>query len=803
MRLLAMLWVICLAGCSGSSDVCSAATCGGCCTAAGVCETGLTVSACGEGGVACTACGGGAQCVSSHCTAACTPTTCAALGATCGQVPDGCGGVLACGSCTGGKVCGGGGVANVCGDGSCTSTTCAALGKSCGVISDGCSSTIDCGTCGAGTTCGGSGVPNVCGIPTGGTGGGSGTGGGTSSGGGSGTGGSSGGSAGPCVCPAGYSCSSGACRGGNAENLTLDVLSPNVISVGGTVQYNGAAPISEVPSTACATLKLTRADRKFSASLPVECNAAGNVSFSGRVVAGVYDVELSSGSSLRVPQLPFRLSAVDFSTSRLNMVLAFTGPAMVHVTGKVLRNGARPALATPPTCGFLRFLHQGDPKETVARVSCQSTGDFTFEVDLAPGPTTIKLQETSLGGDLTSQTLPGTYTIAAGMGPLTLDTKGLTLSGAITLNTKAPSLFTGYKRVGVELKSTTTGGQVLRILASGANYTVNALPGTYDVSVLVEVTDSVAPIRVVVFPSRSLTASTTLNLDATLSTTPIGTTLKHNGASLGSECYFVRFTSLTDGSSYSFGCPMYGTTVSRVTPGSYRVDVDGVGDGTLPPGTWPAGNFTIPASTAVVQLNLGVTTPGLALASFQVRHNGAAPVVFPPQGSNCGRLLITPAGMTDTAWQPGFSCASSGGFTVSNLRLTRGTYSVSVLGDQLSSSLPNTAKLVAPSLVIASAAPSTVLDVMTPPMARVSGRVLSNGTSPLVLQSSATCGEVVFENTNGVDHQRLPLQCGSAAQLTFQGVVVSGTYRVSVRGDMNEVLLPPDPVVVVDALVVP
>src|SRR5215470_20055557 len=35
----------------------------------------------------------------------CTPTTCAAQGATCGTISDGCGGVLTCGTCSSGQTC--------------------------------------------------------------------------------------------------------------------------------------------------------------------------------------------------------------------------------------------------------------------------------------------------------------------------------------------------------------------------------------------------------------------------------------------------------------------------------------------------------------------------------------------------------------------------------------------------------------------------------------------------------------------------------------------------------------------------
>jgi YD repeat-containing protein len=47
----------------------------------------------------------------------CTPKTCEALGAKCGQLSDGCSATLDCGSCTAPETCGGGGQANVCGIG--------------------------------------------------------------------------------------------------------------------------------------------------------------------------------------------------------------------------------------------------------------------------------------------------------------------------------------------------------------------------------------------------------------------------------------------------------------------------------------------------------------------------------------------------------------------------------------------------------------------------------------------------------------------------------------------------------------
>jgi hypothetical protein len=101
----------------------------------------------------------------------CTPTTCAALGYTCGTAADGCGGVLNCGTtCTDPQFCGGGGY-DKCGgnnglnpDGStpCTPATCASLGYTCGVAGDGCGGTLSCGSCTNPQYCGGGGF-NKCG----------------------------------------------------------------------------------------------------------------------------------------------------------------------------------------------------------------------------------------------------------------------------------------------------------------------------------------------------------------------------------------------------------------------------------------------------------------------------------------------------------------------------------------------------------------------------------------------------------------------------------------------------------------
>jgi hypothetical protein len=92
----------------------------------------------------------------------CEPRDCVDVGATCGQVADGCGALINCGTCEEPDTCGGGGVPYECGNDGCIETTCEAQEAECGYIPDGCGGSIDCGDCTPPETCGGGGVPNVC-----------------------------------------------------------------------------------------------------------------------------------------------------------------------------------------------------------------------------------------------------------------------------------------------------------------------------------------------------------------------------------------------------------------------------------------------------------------------------------------------------------------------------------------------------------------------------------------------------------------------------------------------------------------
>jgi hypothetical protein len=98
-------------------------------------------------------------------TPVCTLRTCAQARVSCGPASDGCGGLLDCGRCTNGEVCGGGGP-GICGTSlGCVPGTCAAQNIECGLAGDGCGQAIDCGSCPTGQICGFDGHPGRCGQP--------------------------------------------------------------------------------------------------------------------------------------------------------------------------------------------------------------------------------------------------------------------------------------------------------------------------------------------------------------------------------------------------------------------------------------------------------------------------------------------------------------------------------------------------------------------------------------------------------------------------------------------------------------
>jgi hypothetical protein len=134
-----------------TKKVCSAGQCG---SLADGCGGTLNCGACGTG-----TCGGGGT--ANVCGAGvCTPLACPAqaAGSACGPVADGCGSVNQC-ACAAGTPC----VNGKCGAPVCTPRTCADAAANCGQVADGCGALLSCGTCLAPQVCGGGGIANVCG----------------------------------------------------------------------------------------------------------------------------------------------------------------------------------------------------------------------------------------------------------------------------------------------------------------------------------------------------------------------------------------------------------------------------------------------------------------------------------------------------------------------------------------------------------------------------------------------------------------------------------------------------------------
>jgi hypothetical protein len=145
---------------SSTPQLCTAVSC----VSAGGQYCGNIGNGCG-GTLACGTCPAGWQCVEGLCVgdASCQRrASCQVPGAQyCGLIGDDCGGSLDCGGCAPGLVCQGG----VCAAANCVPATCqTAAGRFCGTVGDGCGGTLQCADCPQGGLCGGAGIANLCAV---------------------------------------------------------------------------------------------------------------------------------------------------------------------------------------------------------------------------------------------------------------------------------------------------------------------------------------------------------------------------------------------------------------------------------------------------------------------------------------------------------------------------------------------------------------------------------------------------------------------------------------------------------------
>ena len=136
--------------CDTHTNKCVATSCAGkTCLDLGI-QCGAADDTCGRY-LPCGDCATGLQCNGNICE--CKSNSCAALAAQCGSIPDGCVGRDAhdCGACPAGQTCGGGGD-HKCGQNACTpKRTCAPA--DCGQVSDGCGGVLTCPACCVPKTC--------------------------------------------------------------------------------------------------------------------------------------------------------------------------------------------------------------------------------------------------------------------------------------------------------------------------------------------------------------------------------------------------------------------------------------------------------------------------------------------------------------------------------------------------------------------------------------------------------------------------------------------------------------------------
>ena len=343
-----------------------------------------TLWSCGDGGVT------GPECMTAECQAICaanptdpvcrpacsTQTSCSLQSKTCGAIPDGCGGMLECGTCGSWLTCGGGGTANVC-------------GASCGA---GCPSGYSCdgrGVCTGGTPTGL--ILDVKTVTVAGT-------------------VTLNGAAPTSTCmtssPAtvqfqeinqGYTLSiavpctptfafSGTLYPGNykvtvlgnsnsnlpqgtafvanpALELAVDktgvVFDVKTVSIDGKVTLNGAPPSSSCSTSSPATVLLHEITQGYNLTIAVPCTPS--FAWSGNIYPGTYKVSVAGNSNSNLPQgTAFVVNAA--------MVLLANQSALnldvktVTIDGKVTLNGAAPTstcMTSSPASIVLQGNHSG------------------------------------------------------------------------------------------------------------------------------------------------------------------------------------------------------------------------------------------------------------------------------------------------------------------------------------------------------------------------------------------------------------------------------------------------------------
>ena len=506
----------------------------------------------------------------------CSPVTCSALGAECGQAPDGCGGTLECGGCSGVQLCGGGGP-NRCGTGTCTPRTCAEAAKNCGMVSDGCAGQLQCGTCTGGNTCGGGGIANVCGGVC------------------------------PASCPTGSACDAlGRCVVSSAMALSV---APSTSRLHGRVTINGASPLLAGCPGRVGALRLSEAGSGDVFEVQVRCpTASGPFVYEANLPDGTWEARFRF-YGLSSPLTTHGFEKPDFVVGR-GIVMPAAAPVdfdfkPIAVSGELRMQGTT-------GCGTreLVFRHQTDGTTNVAVVGCTPP---SYSTTLTAGRWDVLLRTPNWIWNENVRRL-ATIDVSAAATHHDFDLAYRRVSGAISQQGSSlgycPS---GSPTEGVgRVHFTNALGErhvgFLKCSSSANNYGVLVPDDTWRVTVTGE-DFAISKLHGIWARVADLTvAGGDLARNYDVTTVPVAGTLTMNGQTPVLPChgsepsYGLRLVDPA-GNELKYAVPCTSTPAAfsaRAPPGAYVATVGPNSEhGSLPWGGLPAGNVTVPSGQPV------------------------------------------------------------------------------------------------------------------------------------------------------------------------------------------------------------
>jgi hypothetical protein len=370
----------------------------------------------------------------------------------------------------------------------------------------------------------------------------------------------------------------------------------------------------------------------------------------------------------------------------------------------------------------------------------------------------------------------------------------VTVSGTLTVNGAPPSVVAGCVPPSALLTLTEVTSGTTATLSAGCDANLSfsgaLLAGHYKVTV----TGDDSHVNV---PAQPYLALANLDLSASQAglvlDIPVVTatgTVTVNGAppAVAAGCVppaaLLTFTDVASGSTatLSAGCDAHLSFSGPLLGGTYKVTVKGDDSHVNVPAQPYLEGATVSLSTSQSGLNFDVP---VVTVGGTLTVNGAAPSV----AAGC----VPPAALvTFTDAHSGSSVTLSAGCDA-NLSfqgpVLGGTYQVTLKGDDSHVNVPAQTYLATSSLSLATSQTGLVFDV---PVVTAAGTVTVNGAAPAV---AAGCvpPAALLTFTEATSGSTATLSAGCDANLSFQGPLLGGTYKVTLKGDDSHVNVPAQP----------